>query len=150
MTRQQLLKLRSSLGFSQNVLQYMGTFSRERNRPAPDWPNLGDNLSAGRFCIENLDLVKPNPAGCTMTAKTKGIKPPKFKGVGKGSFCGNEDEVGNLFGLVWVKSAEVPTPTPSPSATPSPTVHPSGFWVYVDWTNYKNSRSKHQKWDQLS
>src|SRR4029077_13047494 len=45
MTRQQLLKLRSSLNFSQNVLQYMGTFSRERNKPAPDWPNLQNNLT---------------------------------------------------------------------------------------------------------
>ena len=62
MTRQQLLKASElALAFSQNVLQYMGTFSRERNKPAPDWPNLQNNLSEGRFCFENLDIVKPNP-----------------------------------------------------------------------------------------
>jgi hypothetical protein len=32
-TRQQLLALRSSLNFSENALQYLGTFSREINRP---------------------------------------------------------------------------------------------------------------------
>src|SRR6266496_6720996 len=40
MTRQELLKLRSSLNFSQNALQYMGTFSRERNQPARDWYHI--------------------------------------------------------------------------------------------------------------
>ena len=58
MTRQQLLKLQSSLrALARIVLQYMGTFSRERNRPAPDWPNLQNNLSEGRFNLNNLALV---------------------------------------------------------------------------------------------
>src|SRR5262249_41194914 len=65
-TRQQLLKLQRSLDnpagqFSQNLLQYMGTFSRERNQPAPDWPNLNGALSEGRFNMNNLGLVVPNP-----------------------------------------------------------------------------------------
>src|SRR4029077_5006758 len=73
MTRQQLLKLRSSLGFSPNVLQYMGTFSRERNRPAPDWPGLNGSLSEARFNLNNLGLVLPNPAQCTIAhGKKKG------------------------------------------------------------------------------
>lgn len=58
MTRQELLQLRSSLGFSQNVLQYMGTFSRERNQPARDWYHLASKLS-DRFDIAMLSLVKP-------------------------------------------------------------------------------------------
>ncbi len=62
MTRQELLKMRSALGFSQNVLQYMGTFSRELNRPAPDWPNLNGTLSEGRFNMNNRRLAGPNPA----------------------------------------------------------------------------------------
>lgn len=42
-TRGELLKLRSAIGFSQNVLQYLGTFSRELNRPTSSalparWP----------------------------------------------------------------------------------------------------------------
>ena len=65
-TRQQLLRLQRSLGFSQNVLQYMGSFSRERNRPAQDWPGLNPagSLSEGRFNLNNLALVVPNPADC--------------------------------------------------------------------------------------
>ena len=49
----------------------MGTFSRERNKPAPDWPNLQNNLTEGRFCFDNLDLVKPNPDGCTNNGRIK-------------------------------------------------------------------------------
>ena len=59
-TRQELLKLRSSLGFSQNLLQYMGTFSRERNQPARDWNRLNGHLP-DRYDISNIGLVKPNP-----------------------------------------------------------------------------------------
>jgi hypothetical protein len=60
MTRQQLLKLRSSLGFSQNVLQYMGTFSRERNQPARDWNQLSARLP-DRYDINMIGMVKPKP-----------------------------------------------------------------------------------------
>src|SRR5439155_25002048 len=78
MTRQELLKvvlaLGSSLtGYNQNVLQYMGTFSRERNRPAPDWPNLnpGGDLSERRFNLNNLALVVPNPADYVLAHRSK-------------------------------------------------------------------------------
>ena len=62
LSRQQLLKLQSSLNFSQNALQYMGTFSRERNQPARDWNRLNNRLP-DRYDLGTLGMVKPNPAG---------------------------------------------------------------------------------------
>src|SRR5205807_7911842 len=89
-TRQELLKLRSSLGFSQNVLQYMGTFSRERNRPAPDWPNLNGHLSDGRFNMNNLALVVPNPSDCNVpNGKKKGWQ----TGKNRNHICGTPNEI---------------------------------------------------------
>jgi hypothetical protein len=117
MTRQQLLKLRNSLGFSQNVLQYMGTFSRERNRPAPDWPHLQNNLTEGRFCFENLDLVKPNPDNSCGHGRGKG----KSKGKGRGHLCGTQEDIVNLFGLLWIQADPNASPTPRP-----------GYWRYID------------------
>jgi hypothetical protein len=119
MTRQELLKLRSSLDFSQNVLQYMGTFSRERNKPAPDWPYLGDNLSEGRFCVDNLDLVKPNPDSCNNNGRKRGYG----KGKGRGHLCGTEQDIANLFGLKWIKSSLL---GPDPNGNPQP-----GHWKYI-------------------
>ena len=115
MTRQQLLKLRTSLDFSQNVLQYMGTFSRERNRPAPDWPFLQNNLSEGRFCFDNLDMVKPNPDNCTHHGRGKG----QGKSRGRGHLCGTQADIVNLFGLLWIHSDATATP-------PRP-----GYWRYI-------------------
>ena len=94
MTRQELLKLRSSLGFSQNVLEYLGTFSRERNQPARDWFHLGTKLP-DRFDIGMLSLVKPNPPG---TPPTRG----KGKGKQRGRFRGDAASILNLMGLRWV------------------------------------------------
>ena len=107
--------------FSQNVLQYMGTFSRERNKPAPDWPQLQANLTEGRFCFDNLDLMKPNPdnVGCSH-GRGKG----KSKGKGRGHLCGAQDDIVNLFGLLWVKSSALP---PDPNGNPQP-----GHWIYID------------------
>jgi hypothetical protein len=119
MTRQQLLRLRHSLGFSQNVLQYMGTFSRERNKPAHDWPYLGDNLSEGRFCFGNLDLVKSNPDNCTNYGRHKG----QGKNKGRGHLCGTQADIVNLFGLLWIKSGALP---PDPNGNPQP-----GRWRYI-------------------
>jgi hypothetical protein len=123
-TRQELLKLERSLDnppgqFSQNVLQYVGTFSRERNRPAPDWPYLQNNLSEGRFCFDNLDMVKPNPDGCTHHGNGKG----QGKSRGRGHLCGTEQDLANLFGLKWIKSS-VLGPDPSGHAQP-------GRWRYI-------------------
>ena len=119
-TRQQLLKLRSTLGFSQNVLQYMGTFSRERNWPAPDWPNLQGSLSEGRFNLNNLALVVPNPGQCNVGhGKKKGWQ----TGNSRGHLCGTPTELIELFGLFWVKAEVVSTDGKHP-----------GYWKYVDHT----------------
>jgi len=93
-TRQELLKLRSSLNFSQNVLQYMGTFSRERNQPARDWSSLNNKIP-DRFDVGMLSLVKPNPTG---TPPSRG----KGKGKGRGRYKGDAASILNLFGLQWV------------------------------------------------
>jgi hypothetical protein len=121
-TRQQLLKFASALGIPQSTLQYMGTFSRERNQPAQDWPNLGNNLSDGRFCFDNFDLVKPNPdiSGCTNHGRGKG----KSKGKGRGHLCGTQEDIVNLFGLLWIPSTSLP---PDPNGNPQP-----GHWRYID------------------
>jgi type II secretory pathway pseudopilin PulG len=116
-TRQELLKLRSSLGFSQNVLQYMGTFSRERNRPAPDWPNLQNNLSEGRFNMSNLALLVPNPSECVIAhGKKKGWQ----TGKNKNHLCGTTPEIVSLFGLFWVKAS-----------TLNPSLTTPGHWKYI-------------------
>src|SRR5437867_882981 len=121
-TRQELLKLRSSLGFSQNVLQYMGTFSRERNRPAPDWPHLSETgaLSEGRFNMNNLALVVPNPDDCNLPhGKKKGWQ----TGKNRNHICGTTPEIIELFGLAWVKADTIDTNYKTP-----------GHWKYIDHT----------------
>ena len=94
MTRRELLKLQSSLGFNQNLLQYMGTFSLERNQPARDWYHIGSRLP-DRFDIGMLNLVKPAPSG---TPPSHG----KGKGRGRGRYRGDAASILNLFGLQWV------------------------------------------------
>jgi Tfp pilus assembly protein PilX len=54
MTRGELLKLRSASGFSQSVLQYLGTFSRELNRPT------STPLTA-RWPLSRFDLFATTP-----------------------------------------------------------------------------------------
>lgn len=134
MTRQELLRLRSSLGFSQNVLQYMGTFSRERNRPAPDWPGLNPTgaLSEGRFNLNNLAMAVPNPADCIIA---HGRKKGWQTGKNKNKLCGTPAEVVELLGLFWVRADVIDphrrTPgnwryignvggVPNPDETPNP------------------------------
>jgi hypothetical protein len=117
MTRQELLRLRSSLNFSQNVLQYMGTFSRERNRPAPDWPNLSGHLSDGRFNFNNLALVVPNPADCnTQNGKKRGWQ----TGKNRNHLCGTPTEIIELFGLFWIKADVI-----------DPNYKTPGHWRYI-------------------
>jgi hypothetical protein len=96
MTRQELLKLRASLGYSQTLLQYMGTFSRERNQPARDWNRLNGHLP-DRFDITNLGLIKPNPTG---TPPSRHKHDPK--GVARGRIRGDALSILDLFGLSWV------------------------------------------------
>ncbi|MEY2493714.1 MAG: hypothetical protein QOJ45_206 [Verrucomicrobiota bacterium] len=52
--RTELLRLRSSSGFSQSVLQYLGTFSREKNRPT------SGSLTA-RWPLSRFDLFATTP-----------------------------------------------------------------------------------------
>jgi hypothetical protein len=60
MTRQELIRLQRTIGFSQSLLQYLGTFSRDHNRPARDWPAVNGNHVAERFDMNNLQIVLPN------------------------------------------------------------------------------------------
>jgi hypothetical protein len=123
-TRQELLRLQRALNnppgqFSQNVLQYMGTFSRERNRPAQDWPGLNPagSLSEGRFNLNNLALVVPNPADCFIAhGKKKGWQ----TGKNKNHLCGDSPSIHELFGLYWIR-ADVRDPQ---LGTP-------GLWRYI-------------------
>jgi hypothetical protein len=58
--RKELIELfRSSLSGSVNMLQFLGTFSRETN--APTW-TAGSAALTQRFALGNLALVKPSPA----------------------------------------------------------------------------------------
>jgi type II secretory pathway pseudopilin PulG len=122
MTRQELLKVvlalgSSSIGYNQNVLQYMGTFSRERNKPAPDWPNLQNNLSEGRFNLNNLSIVIPNPSECNIK---HGKKVGWQTGKNKNHLCGTTVDLINLFGLFWVKASIIDA-----------TLHTPGHWRYI-------------------
>jgi hypothetical protein len=129
MTRQELLRLQRALNnppgqFSQNLLQYLGTFSRERNRPAPDWPNLSGNLSEGRFNLNNLGLVVPNPGDCNIP---KGKKRGWQTGKNRNHLCGTPNEIIELFGLFW-KKAELITNCPAGNG------NCPGYWKYIDHT----------------
>jgi hypothetical protein len=121
MTRQELLKVLRSVDLGwQNYVRYLGTFSRERNKPAPDWPFLQNNLTEGRFCFDNLDLVKPNPDSCNQHGRRKGYG----KGKGRGHLCGTQEDIVNLFGLLWIPY----DPTkPDPNGNPRP-----GHWRYIN------------------
>ena len=92
MSRQELVKLQRALDnppgqFPQSLLQYLGTFSRENNRPAQDWPQL-NGLSA-RFDMNNLTAMIP---GFTF-----------HHGNGNGHQYGlqKQSQVGQLYGLAW-------------------------------------------------
>jgi hypothetical protein len=124
MTRQELLKLQSSLGFSQNLLQYMGTFSRERNQPARDWNRLNGHLP-DRYDITNIGLVKPNPGGTPKPNRGKG----GTKGVGRGRFRGDSASILDLFGLQWVQGMHTDPGTGLPM--PNTDVRYWGHWRYI-------------------
>jgi hypothetical protein len=92
LTRQELIKLQRTIGFSQSLLQYLGTFSREQNRPAPDWPQLGGALAAARWDMNNLSLVIPD----------SWIVYPGGHGQGHAWGIQNRTLFAQLFGLRWV------------------------------------------------
>jgi hypothetical protein len=126
MTRQELLKLRSSLGFSQNILQYMGTFSRERNQPARDWTRLNGHLP-DRYDITNIGLVKPNPGGTPKPNRGKG----QSKGVGRGRFRGDAASILDLFGLEWVNGINTIPGSSPPQPMPTSDIRYWPHWRYV-------------------
>jgi hypothetical protein len=95
MSRQELIKLQRTLDnppgqFPQSLLQYLGTFSRENNRSAPDWPKVNGNNLTARFDMNNLAAIIP---GFTF-----------HHGNGNGHQYGlaKQSQVGQLFGLTWV------------------------------------------------
>ncbi|HEY4270793.1 MAG TPA: Ig domain-containing protein [Candidatus Udaeobacter sp.] len=104
MTRQELIKLQRTIctnpvtgvydntKFPQSLLQYLGTFSREMNRPAQDWPLAnGQSRLSGRFDMTNIQLVIPGFR----------IRPGNN---GKGHAWGLQKKslLYKLFGLTWV------------------------------------------------
>jgi hypothetical protein len=58
LTRTELIKLQRDAGFGAGALQYLGTFSCEKN--APTW-KAGTAAIIQRFYLGNLNLVKPSP-----------------------------------------------------------------------------------------
>jgi hypothetical protein len=125
-TRQELLKMRAALGFSQDVLQYMGTFSRERNRPTPDWPHLNEpgetRVLTERFNMNNLALVVPNPCdpSVSICAPPNGKKKGWQTGKNRNHLFGTVPELIELFGLFWVKASVIDISYKTP-----------GHWTYI-------------------
>jgi hypothetical protein len=93
MTRQELIKLQRTIGFSQSLLQYLGTFSREQNRPAPDWPQT----LAARWDMNNLEGMIPD----------SWLRPGNH-GVGHAFGKQRHSLMGQLFGLQWVDGTFTP------------------------------------------
>jgi hypothetical protein len=95
MTRQELIKLQRSLDnppgqFPQSLLQYLGTFSREQNRPAQDW---GQTIAA-RWDMNYLALAIPD-AWIVVPGNAQGVA--HAWGLQKHSLFAQ------LFGLIWQK-----------------------------------------------
>ena len=131
MTRQELLKLRSSLGFNQNVLQYMGTFSRERNQPSRGWNRLNDRLP-NRYDIGQFGMVKPAPAG-SWTGRGRGNGHGGGGFHGRGHYKGDAAIIRDRFGLVWVPGV----------TTDAHNVNYWGHWLYVGAPGLPNNPNPH-------
>ena len=130
MTRSELLKLQRTIctdpvtgsyddtKFPQSVLQYLGTFSREQNCPAPDWPKLNGKLES-RFDTHHLSAVVPDPLNT------------KHPGNGNGNAWGlkKKSDTGKYFGLIWVGGIQ----TDPVTLLPVPRTDPRywGHWKYV-------------------
>jgi hypothetical protein len=102
MTRQELIRLQRALDnppgqFPQSLLQYLGTFSREHNQPAPDWPQLNGGKLPGRWDMNNLQLMIPDS-----------WLAPGYHGQGHAYGKQRHSEIGQLFGLVWVSGTFAP------------------------------------------
>ena len=122
LSRQQLLKLQSSLGFSQNALQYMGTFSLERNQPARDWNRLNNRLP-DRYDLDTLGMVSPNPVG-SWIPRGRGQGHGNGGGFnGRGHYKRDAGVIRDRFGLIWV-AADAGTTDPH-------NINYWGHWSYV-------------------
>ena len=117
MTRQELIRLQRTIGFPQSLLQYLGTFSREYNRPAASWPGLTGTLSGARWDMNNLELMIPDSwIG------------PGHHGQGHAYGRLRHSDIGRLFGLVWING----TFTPGTRLT-DPNYY--GHWKYINNLN---------------
>ena len=119
MTRQELIRLQRTLNnppgqFPQSLLQYLGTFSREHNQPAPDWPQLSGGKLSGRWDMNNLQLMIPDS-----------WLAPGYHGQGHAYGKQRHSEVGQLFGLVWVSGTFAPG-----TRTTDPNYY--GHWRYFN------------------
>ena len=128
LSRQQLLKLQRALDnppgtFSQNALQYMGTFSRERNQPARNWNKLNNRLP-DRYDLGQLGMVSPNPVG-SWTPRGRGASNGHGGGgfKGRGHYKRDAATIRDRFGLVWV-AADAGTTDPH-------NINYWGHWLYV-------------------
>src|SRR5438309_2686930 len=113
MSRQELIRLQRTIGFSQSLLQYLGTFSREYNRPAPSWTQMSGTLSGARWDMNNLELMIPDS-----------WLAPGHHGVGHAYGKQRHSDIGTLIGLVWVSG----TFTPGTRLT-DPNYY--GHWKYI-------------------
>jgi Putative Ig domain len=116
MSRQELIKLQRTIGFSQSLLQYLGTFSRELNRPAPDWPKVNGNNLTVRFDMSNIQAVIP------------GFRIRHGNGKGHQYGVNKQSQVGQLFGLTWVEGTWAP-------GTRSTDPNYYGHWHYIHTLN---------------
>ena len=117
MSRQELIKLQRTIGFSQSLLQYLGTSSREQNRPAPNWPQLSGTLAAARWDMNNLAIMIPDPF---------------YNKHGNGHAYGRfkHTSIGQLFGLKWVDGITIDPNTGLPiTRTSDPRYY--GHWQYI-------------------
>jgi hypothetical protein len=115
-TRQELIRLQRQIGFNQSLLQYLGTFSREHNQPAPDWPNLNGKMP-GRWDMNNLQIVYPDS-----------WDGPGHHGIGHAYGKQRHSEIGQLFGIMWA---------PGTFAAGTRETDPNyyGRWVYFNNVN---------------
>ena len=88
LTRTQLIKLQREAGFGAGALQYLGTFSCEKNTPT--W-KTGTAALTQRFYLGNLNLVKPSPPGARIA------------------------DIQKYFGLKWIDGTPGQASPPSPA-----------------------------------
>ena len=101
MSRRELLRLQSTIRFSEDHLQYMATFSRERNHPAPDWRSLNNRLP-DRFPTNAFGLVKPGPPNSVTTRGRGNGNGNGNDWRGRGRYRGSARDILDMFGLKWI------------------------------------------------